>query len=313
MHPDVEAEILSAMGANPAAVPPPPAACADAPMGRAYDDAEILDRELARIFARRWIPIARESELPEPGAFVTLDVGSARVAAARADDDHLHAFHNVCLHRGAQVLREREGRTQAVRCPYHSLSYDLDGTLRGLPCAESFPSALQPGDARLRPIASAVRYGFLWIRLAGEGLGLERGLGPELVDELTHWPLERLEVRMRREVEAAFDWKVGVEAFLEPLHVPAIHGRTAHPVVDFTGMATRELGEHSRMALPFRSPRAFEPDGVLGAAAAAAGVEVFPDLNSAQRRSHLVYLLFPSTIWMLFPNHALTVDFLPAG
>ena len=313
MHPDVESELLAALESNVDRPAAPPAADAWQPPASAYADATVHASELERLFHARWIPVARTSELAAAGAFRTLDLGSARVALVRDAAGQVRALHNVCLHRGAQILREACGRADRLRCPYHALTYGLDGGLERVPVAESFPTSLQPGTARLAPIACEERHGFHWVRINAQGPSLDESLGGDLLDELSAWPLDGLEVRMERDVEADFDWKIGVEAFLEPLHVPAIHGRSAHPVVDFRGMAARELAPHSRMALPFRDPDAYGPDGVLGSFAAAAGVQPFEGLNAAQMRAHLVYLVFPSTVWMLFPNHVLSIVFLPVA
>ena len=63
----------------------------------------------------------------------------------------------------------------------------------------------------------------------------------------------------------------------------------------------------------FRVPGAFEPDGLLGAAAAAAGVVPPSSLLPVQRRAHLVYFVHPATVLMLFPTHALSLRFLPSA
>ena len=52
------------------------------------------------------------------------------VFAIRDDDGRIRAFHNVCRHRGAQLLSEGAGHCgKLVVCPYHSWSYTRDGRL----------------------------------------------------------------------------------------------------------------------------------------------------------------------------------------
>lgn len=308
MDPRVEAVVLAAMEAGLRTPLPPPTA---APAGAAFSDPLVHARELERVFRASWIPACRTAELDRAGAFATLDLAGDRLGVVRGRDGGLRALHNVCRHRGAQILRAERGCAEELRCPYHGFVYDLDGVLRTAPMQASLPPQLAPGVAALPPVAVEERLGFAFVHLGRSPPPLADALGKDLLDELSNWPLEQLESKAARTLRADFDWKIGVEAFLEPFHVPAIHARSAHPLIDLRGMALRSLGPHSRMALPFRAENAYAPEGVLGALARAAGVDPFPRLNRAQRTAHFVYLLFPSTVLMLLPTHVLTVSFLP--
>lgn len=308
MRPEVEAEILAAFSTPRTDTPKP----LEEPLaGDVYGSSEMAAREERLVFSKAWLPIARVDELAEAGAFATQTLGGTPVVAVRGDDGKLRVLVNVCRHRGAQILRESCGVAQSLRCPYHAFTYSLDGTLTACPHPESLRAEAQPGALSLPELPSATWAGWVWTSLDPNAAPLESFLGAELRDELTNWPLAECRTVMRREVPCAFDWKIGVEAFLEPYHVPAIHTRSAHPMVDFRGMAIRDLGLHSRMALPFRIPDAYAPDGILGTSAHAAGVGWFPTLNRAQQIAHHVYLVFPCTILMLFPSHLLALRFLP--
>jgi phenylpropionate dioxygenase-like ring-hydroxylating dioxygenase large terminal subunit len=311
MKPEVEAEVLARFAAPRSEAPTPPTG--PELRGEHYTDPDRSEREQALVFSRSWVPLARTSELRETGECRTLDLAGEPLVALRDEHGALRVLSNVCLHRGAQIVRQRAARVRSLRCPYHGFEYGLDGALRACPAVESFAQQGQPGAASLRSVRSAEYGGWLWACLDDRVPELAATLGPDLMDELQHYPLADLELLAVRELEGAFDWKVGVDAFLEPLHVPAIHSRSAHPLVDFRGMAVRVLGEHSRMALPFRVPSAYASDGVLGTAAHVAGVANFPRLNRVQREAHLVYHVFPSLVLMLFPNHMLSLRFLPLG
>ncbi|MGJ3264431.1 MAG: aromatic ring-hydroxylating oxygenase subunit alpha [Salinarimonas sp.] len=94
-----------------------------------YTSREIFDLDLALIFGRHWIFVAVESEVPEPGDYVTVEIGTTSVIVVRDDDGNLAAFHNVCRHRGARLLSEPAGVVGKLVCPYHQWTYDLDGSL----------------------------------------------------------------------------------------------------------------------------------------------------------------------------------------
>ena len=53
----------------------------------------------------------------------------------RDREGQLRVFQNICRHRG-MILIEKPGKIRrAIRCPYHSWCYELDGRLRAGPVA----------------------------------------------------------------------------------------------------------------------------------------------------------------------------------
>jgi phenylpropionate dioxygenase-like ring-hydroxylating dioxygenase large terminal subunit len=307
MDPRIEQEVLAAMAAQLASTLQTPQDLHSQVDATGYVDPEFFAREQERVTIKSWIPIARENALANPGDYVTTELAGDSIAVMRGDDGELGAFHDVCLHRGARILRSTCGHAESLRCPYHGFTYDKTGALISIPAPDSFEH-VHVGDTLPRVRCESWR-GWVWVSLGDEALDL----GVELEDELANWPFEELTAIDSRTLEVPFGWKIGVEAFLEPFHVPEIHPRTANPLVDYRGMAVRAMGEHTRMALPFRAANAYSSDGVFGSAAAAAGIEVFPELNEAQRTAHFVYLIFPSTVLMLLPNHMLFLSFEPVG
>ena len=189
----------------------------------------------------------RTGDAGETGLF-----GGARVSK---DEARVEAFVNVCPHRGAVIVRSARGNALSLRCPYHGNTYDLHGRLVNAVDHE------RPAELALRPIRSATWGGWCWLNTDRDAGPIEEFLGFALQDELEHWDFEHVEVKDRRECVGDFNWKSGVEAFLESLHVAHIHSRTVHPVVDSQVASFADLGDHSRMAIPFRTPLAFADDG----------------------------------------------------
>jgi carnitine monooxygenase subunit len=98
-----------------------------------YDDA-VFAAERDRIFMSAWHVIGHTSELSTPGQFVMTDVFDQSVIAACGRDGQIHAFHNVCQHRGNRLVEARRGEQKGLfRCAYHSWCYGADGSLRGAP------------------------------------------------------------------------------------------------------------------------------------------------------------------------------------
>jgi len=101
---------------------------------RYFYDPEHFRLERDRIFYGAWHVIGHKNELSEPGRFIVRDLFDQSIVAACDRNGRVHAFHNVCQHRGTRLLNENRGVQKGVfRCPYHSWCYRWDGSLAGAP------------------------------------------------------------------------------------------------------------------------------------------------------------------------------------
>lgn len=95
-----------------------------------FMDPQIHAREIERIFNRSWLFLGHESELPNPGDYVTRPMGSDHVIVSRGEDGKIRGFLNACRHRGMPVCRADAGHARRFVCPYHAWTYDTTGALR---------------------------------------------------------------------------------------------------------------------------------------------------------------------------------------
>src|SRR5580698_3139486 len=99
-----------------------------------YTSPEIHERELERIFCGpTWNYVALTAEIPNPGDFKLTEIGDKPVIVARNQSGTINVFENRCAHRGVQFCRQPWGNAKAFQCPYHLWTYDLDGSLTGIP------------------------------------------------------------------------------------------------------------------------------------------------------------------------------------
>src|SRR5699024_9923309 len=136
-----------------------------APESPFYCSQEIFDLDVSAIFAGHWIFVASDPEIPEPGDFVTVDIGSYSIILVRGDEGQVNALHNVCRHRGSRVLSEPRGSVGNLVCGYHQWTYRTDGTLlhAGLQAPD-----FDPGCFGLKSVHVRVVSGLIFVCLASE-------------------------------------------------------------------------------------------------------------------------------------------------
>ncbi|MBL1101001.1 aromatic ring-hydroxylating oxygenase subunit alpha [Streptomyces coffeae] len=120
----------------------------------------IYEREMKNIFARCWLFLAHESQVPEPGRFRTTLMGQDSVVVVRGDDNQIRAFLNTCPHRGNLLVGPQRGRAKSFICPYHRWSFNLAGELTGTHERHAFDCSpdFDPSNFGLVPVAQVDFY-----------------------------------------------------------------------------------------------------------------------------------------------------------
>src|SRR5262249_49926118 len=144
-------------------------------------------------------------------------------------DGVLRAFYNVCRHRGSQVVPVDPDapppapcRAAALRCPYHSWTYDLSGRLLRAPHTEDVTD-FDPARFGLTEVDADAWGGFLFLRLtAGAGPTLPEGLG-EVADRVRRYPLADLVVGRTLTYDVRANYKVVLENYNECYHCAGVH------------------------------------------------------------------------------------------
>jgi phenylpropionate dioxygenase-like ring-hydroxylating dioxygenase large terminal subunit len=191
-----------------------------------YYRADYFELEVAAIFRSTWLQIGHVCELSEPGSFIVrpLEFAKASILITRGKDGIIRAFHNVCTHRGTQLVAEEAGVKSSFSCPYHMWTFGNDGELRAAPDFERF--YVEKSKCNLRPVSVGVCAGLIFINLdPSPQQNLLEFLGP-LAAELELMPVARATTFHEYTYEIDANWKVTYDNFQENYHLRFIHPRS---------------------------------------------------------------------------------------
>jgi phenylpropionate dioxygenase-like ring-hydroxylating dioxygenase large terminal subunit len=94
---------------------------------------DIYDQEMEQVFARSWLFVGHESQIPKPGDFILSRMGEEAVIVTRDRQNRVQVLLNSCRHRGNLVCRYDQGNQTVFTCTFHGWSYDNTGALVALP------------------------------------------------------------------------------------------------------------------------------------------------------------------------------------
>ena len=188
-----------------------------------YTSEAFLRREIETIFMKEWNFLGRADRIPKPGDYFTVTFTGVPVIVLRGKDGEVRAFANTCRHRGSAVL-SGEGNCKAIRCPYHSWTYDLDGRLIVAPEMEE-SAGFRIEDYPLIPIRLEQWAGFIFVNFDQGARNLKEFLG-DVTEVLESYRFETMACVRRKEYEIACNWKIYVENAMEAYHVPTVHRST---------------------------------------------------------------------------------------
>ena len=271
-----------------------------------------LDEEMSQLFRRYPLVLGLSHEVPKPGSYVTNDRAGVPVLITRDEQGEVHAFLNVCRHRGAKVATEHRGETRKVlSCPYHGWSYGLDGALQHVPHESAF-DGLDKSCHGLAELPALERGGLIWVQLDPSLPFDPAGSLLDLDEELNSFDIQNYHFYEQRVIEQPFNWKIAIDTFLEPYHFGILHRNSIAPIFFHDMCIAHQFGPHIREIMPRKT------------------IDGLRDLPKADwdilPHTVLIYVLFPNTIvvvqrdhvelWRIYPHPtdpeqcSMTMDFL---
>ena len=79
---------------------------------------QIYAEEQEKIFARAWLFIGHESQIPNPGDYAAARMGEEAVIVTRDKQNRVQVLLNSCRHRGNLVCRYDQGNATIFTCTF---------------------------------------------------------------------------------------------------------------------------------------------------------------------------------------------------
>jgi phenylpropionate dioxygenase-like ring-hydroxylating dioxygenase large terminal subunit len=269
------------------------------PLDRYLDPAR-HKREVDVLFRQLPLAICAASDVARPGDCLTHDLSGVPILVLRGRDNVLRAFLNVCRHRGTRLVAA--GQTQckgAVVCPYHAWTFAHDGKLIGVPHEEGFPS-LNKGENGLVELPLHEAYGLVFVIPSPQErkFDFDAWFG-EAGADLRRFGFDSSVKFFPRRFTRKMNWKMMFDANLETYHFKFAHTNTIAPMFGDNKGIFDVFDPHMRMFLPKRRMLELRDKDEAEWSARWAG--------------NIIYALFPNTIVLVEPDHAMTMTVWPDG
>jgi Rieske 2Fe-2S family protein len=209
-----------------------------------YVNPAVFEADVELVFGRHWIFVASEGEIPEPGDFVTVDVGRASVIVVR-DDDEVRAFHNVCRHRGSRILDHARGEVGNLVCPYHSWTYATSGEL--IYAESQDPATFDLNQFGLKKVNLRNVAGLLFICLSDQAPEDMDDVAATIEPYLAPHQLRRSKVAAQTDIIENGNWKLVMENNRECYHCGG-HQELLNSLFPVYGYAEEDLSPRLKPA-----------------------------------------------------------------
>ena len=264
---------------------------------RRYTDTARFQTEVARLFRGRPVILGHSSEIANDGDFLVREHAGLQVLLTRDRDGNLHAFLNVCRHRGMQLVAAERGCRHRFTCPYHAWTWDNTGRLIGIPHREQGFPDVEMERYGLKRLAAVERFGWIWVQATGD-MDVDAATRP-LAQDFEWIGMKDHVVHAVSEREWAANWKITVEGGLEAYHFRVAHAKT------IAGLFHDNLSTYEVMGPHIRS--------VLARNTVDSLVERPRDEWSIREHTNLLYTLVPGAIFLVQSDHLVWLSIVPRG
>ncbi|MDG1737689.1 MAG: aromatic ring-hydroxylating dioxygenase subunit alpha [Paracoccaceae bacterium] len=193
-----------------------------------YIDPDIFQEERDALLFSQWSGLAVAADVPDVGDAVPLDFLGMPMLLVRDRDNQVRVYQNICRHRGMILVEEPRKIEGAIRCPYHSWCYGLDGRLVSTPHVggpgQNTHESVDRKQLGLIEVRSKVWRDVVWINVSGDAPEFEDAMR-EVIHRWSEFdqPMYHGGADSKFSLEVNCNWKLAVENYCESYHLPWIH------------------------------------------------------------------------------------------
>ena len=256
------------------------------------------------LFEDKWVVIGVASNLKQKGEAVPFNLLGIPLIILKDKNDKIRVFHNVCSHRGYKLLNEPCKIKNALRCPYHSWAYDLNGKLVSTPHIGGMDKNDADGFVKSRSdlieVRSYVWLDMIFINISGNQIPFDKYIEPLEKRWSKFWTKEDQNLITHAEdngyflLEAKCNWKFAIENYCESYHLPWVHpGLNSYSKLEdhyhIQGLPNRFAGQGSKKyEQPIIGNRKFN---------------TFPNWDKSMTKNSEYVALFPNVMIGLHIDH----------
>lgn len=202
--------------------------CAKGLPNEHYISAEMFAEEKRSVIFANWSGVGFGKDIPSPGDAKPLDFLGMPIVLVRDRDGSIGVFQNTCRHRGMILIDKPQNIRGAIRCPYHSWCYSLNGALRATPHVGG-PGQNKHDDINMDELGLIRIRSFVWrdvifINVDGQAVDFEQAHGA-LMERWKEFdqPLHHGGDASSFKLNVKTNWKLAVENYCESYHLPWVH------------------------------------------------------------------------------------------
>jgi len=191
-----------------------------------YLEKQIFDLEMQNLFQKNWFFAGVTNDLTENRSYKTLTYAGHSYLLIKDKNGNLRAFHNLCRHRGIELLEGSGKLEKHITCPYHRWMYSEEGKLIGVPNQKTCFADLEKEKWNLKPAAIGILNNLLFLH-PDPTASFEDWIAP-IKDQL--WPHDPLSSELKEQPELTYEmqcnWKIFAENALDGYHLSHLHEGT---------------------------------------------------------------------------------------
>ncbi len=193
-----------------------------------YTDPAVFAEEKQSVLFRNWSGIGFGKDVPNPGDAKPISFLGMPLVMIRDRDGTLGVFQNTCRHRGMILIEKATNITGAIRCPYHSWCYALNGDLRATPHVggpgQNTHDDIKRDELGLTRIRSHVWHDVVFVNISGDAPEFEQAHAT-LLERWQEFeqPMAHGGASSSFKLSVKTNWKLAVENYCESYHLPWVH------------------------------------------------------------------------------------------